>query len=264
MRILVTGGTGFVGRHLVAGLAGAHEVIAPARRELDLEAIDAAGLPRTIDAVIHAAARIDPGPSMRRVNVESTRALCRWAADSGARRFLFVSTGGVYGPARGAVTEEHARQPSGEYAETKAEAEDIVAAHRCDFEVILARIYFPYGPGQRGRFIPNLAARIAAGEPVTLRGASGTPLSVTYIDDLVEALLALFALEGSHTVNVAGEDSSVGEIATMLGQILKRQPQFAFEDEDSGGYVADCSRLRELTGFHPSVSLRDGLPRSMA
>ena len=252
MRVLLTGGTGFVGRHLLAALQPAHEVIAPPRSELDLKELDAARLPRAIDAVIHAAAEIDPSPSMRRVNVDGTRALCDWAAEAGARRFLFLSTGGVSAAARS------------EYAATKAEAEQVVLSHGDDFEVVVARLYFPYGPGQRGRFIPNLARRIAAGEPVTLRGANGTRLSVTYIDDAVEALLRLFSAGGSAVVDVAGAETSVREIATILGELLRHPPQFRVEHDDGQHFIADTRLLRERTGFRPSVSLRDGLARSVA
>ncbi len=259
MRILVTGGTGFVGRHLIRRLEAEHEVIAPPRSVLDLEtAIDDSRLPAAVDAVVHSAARIDPSPTMRQVNAAGTRAVMEWAARAGAARVLVISTGGVYGPRDHAVDEREPLRPAGDYAVSKAESERIAEEYRGSRTVSIARLYFPFGAGQEGRFIPNLARRIAAGEAVSLAGPDGIPISMTYIDDAVEALLRLLLLDESHTVNVAAYDTCIRELASIIGQLAGREPQFTI-GAPQGGYLADTKLLRQLTGFQPTVPLRDGL-----
>lgn len=250
MRILLTGGSGFVGRHLATALRSEHELIAPGREALDLSLSSSDWqLPSHVDAVIHAAARIDPSETMRQVNVEGTRSLCEWAVGAGARKMLFFSTGGVHG--------------TGEYAATKRDAEGVVDAFRDRMSVITARLYFPYGPGQRGRFIPNLVRSISEGKVVTLRGEEGTRLSVIYIDDLVDATRRLLALESNVTLDVAPQETSVREIAMLIGELVGHMPHFEVVAPDRD-YLADRAPLRELTGFTPTVGLREGLRRTVA
>jgi UDP-glucose 4-epimerase len=267
MRILITGGSGFVGRHLIPRLSH-HDVIAPTREELDLgKSPDTWKLPKDVDIVIHAAAQIDAGdPSlMARINVQGTKALVRWASAAGAPLFLFLSTGGVYGPRVEPADERQSLRPDGPYAETKAAAERAVLSEEERMVVQVARLYFPFGPGQEGRLIPRLAHSIAAATPVEIAGEVGGPfVTVTYIDDLVEAIVRVMALETSIVVNIGSETVTVQSLAVTIGDLIGIKPRFTVRCEGAErNYAANTDLLRRRTGFVPSVPLREALHRTL-
>src|SRR5438445_2123535 len=103
MTTLVTGGTGFIGRNLVARLPGAHADRGELTRALP-------HLP-PVDVVFHCAAELDDRAKRHAVNVEGTARLIEWSSTAGIRTFVFVSTGGIDAP--------------GLYQATKREAEGI-------------------------------------------------------------------------------------------------------------------------------------------
>ncbi|HXF64549.1 MAG TPA: NAD(P)-dependent oxidoreductase [Caldilineaceae bacterium] len=283
MRVLVTGATGFIGRHLAARLAAEHEVIALARRpprspiagvryvSQDLAApLDEARLPGRIDGVIHQAALIEaeaaPDDALPfLVNVVATWRLLNYARRAGAHLFLHASTGGVYGCGNRPFVEEDPLNPMDLYSLTKSQAELAVQHTPTDFPKIILRYFFPYGPGTPNP-IPHYVRRALRGEPIRLRAGHGPRLNPIHITDAVEATMRCLAPGQDMVLNIAGtEVTTFAAIAELAAAQVGRRPVFeTIPDSEVLPYyradlVADISRMQRTLGFTPQVALAAGI-----
>ena len=296
----VTGGLGFVGAHLCHALAargwhvrcidrlsGAYAAgsghdawsslaslqnVALLRADVGREPIDA--LLEGAQAVVHLAAlpgvrtRHDSG-ELWSENVLSTARLGAEAASRG-QRFVLASTSSVYGNAKRVPSaEDAAPAPLSPYATSKLAAEEasLGLASRLGADVLIARLFTVFGPGQR----PDMAfARwiraIMAGRPVEWCAHATTTRDFTYVGDAVAGLIA--ALEhgrGGEIYNIAGcGPVPLRHALTVLERLLerpalvrRRQP---FAGEAAATWGCGEKAAREL-GYRPRVSLEQGLER---
>lgn len=282
--LLVTGGTGFLGRVFLQQLAGRYPVIALARDLSAAPPIDGtewirgdlreplplSTLPKRIAAVVHLASLrtpVDDGgvEQLFTVNAGATAALVDYAVRAGARRFVYGSTGGVYGYRAGRIRESHVPAPFDLYTLSKWHGETVVAReHRLSSAIV--RYFFPYGPGQRAGIVPRLAATLRAAQPVTLYRRGRVPhINPVFVDDAAE--LTRRALEASSTliVNSAGRETvTVRELSRLIAGILDVKPIFvAGRDPAVGDMVASLSRSTRALGFIPRVPLERGLRRTL-
>lgn len=214
MRILITGGGGFLGRYIVPLLASSgHEIIALSRIQrysndvnvkwikMDLaEGLNANLLPAAIDSVVHLAQSphykdgVAGEPHVLKVNIVSLVELLRYADASGASRFISASTGSVYEPFLGPMREEDLAIPTGFYGSSKLAAEILSEAFRDRMLVCNLRLFFLFGPNQKGGFIARLIETICAEEPVKLPvSGDGLIFVPTFAKDV--ALIFKSALE---------------------------------------------------------------------
>jgi len=270
-----------VGRHLADALSREHQVIQLNRRATgadgeivhDLgERLPTKRLPGRINAVVHAAGLLgrtaNSSPLCRRVNVEATRELADYAALAGSSHFVLCSTGGVYLPTAQVLHERSAVAPQDAYGDSKAAAETIVQSYAQAFAAQILRLFFPFGPGQKGRLIANFIEEIDAGRSVTLMNSSGQPLlTPVYIDDLVEYVRRVLNISAGFVANIGGNEVvSIRELAEMIGKALGRNPTFEIT-ETSGtpcNWWGDSSYISQLTDYSPQVSLAQGLERTIA
>jgi nucleoside-diphosphate-sugar epimerase len=279
MRVLVTGATGFMAPHLLDRLTRAgHEAIAlghDASRMppgdsivVDLRSpLDDDSIPE-FDAVVHLAQANVPFPDGARdlflVNVASTHELLDLARRRGASRFVYASSGSVYGLGEGAVGEDDPRRAEDFYGVTKRSAELVVGAYRDQVGTAILRFFAPYGPGQVNRLIPGLIARVSNGDAVTLRGGGRPRMTPVFVDDAIEAIIRSLESDEHLVLNVAGDEvASIQDLAEKIGTVVGRKPVF----EDAGGeapgdLIARNERLHALLGDHALVSLDEGLRRT--
>jgi nucleoside-diphosphate-sugar epimerase len=283
MKVLVTGATGFVAPHLMRRLAAdGHEVVALGHDQariptgdgitpviVDLAApLDDRAIP-DFDVVVHLAqANVtfpDGAGDLFRVNVVSTQELLDLARRRGASRFVYASSGSVYGLGEGAVAEDDPRRADDFYGVTKRSGELVVGAYRDHVAGAILRFFAPYGPGQTGRLIPGLIARVRGGEAVTLRGGGRPRMTPIYVDDAVEAIAHALVSTDQLVLNVAGDETaSIRDLGERIGAIVGREP--VFEDagvEASGDLIADNRRLHDLLGSRALVPLDNGLRRTV-
>ncbi|AKJ94797.1 nucleoside-diphosphate sugar epimerase [Thioalkalivibrio versutus] len=308
-RVLVTGASGFVGKGLVGHLADDGSGWVPVagvreRRGLfgeewalgPLEAFGAeVGLPGGLDAVVHMAARAhvldepeaDPLEAFRRVNLDGALRLARQAADSGVRRFLFVSSVGVNGNAsQRPFTERDVPAPQEPYAVSKYEAEqalwDLAAA--TGMEVVVVRPPLVYGPGAPGNF-GSLLRWVNKGVPLPLGAVTQNRRSLVALDNLVDLIVTCLehpAAAGETFLVADGEDVSTAGLLRKVGDALERPARLvpvpvwmlragamALGKREMarrllGSLQVDASKAREVLGWVPPVSLDEGLRRAVA
>src|SRR2546421_4869090 len=234
MRILVTGGAGFIGSHLVEKLlAVGHQVVIlddfndfydPQIKQaniadfakdvtvchVDLRESDSV---RTVfhrekvDSIAHLAARAGVRPSIQYprlyydTNVTGTLHLLEAARVTGVERFIFASSSSVYGAAKKIPfsEDENLSQTFSPYAATKVAGEFLCStySHLYNLRVVALRYFTVYGPRQRPDLaIHQFTRRIYAGQPIDQFGDGTTRRDYTYVDDVIHGTMAAFQYEG--------------------------------------------------------------------
>jgi nucleoside-diphosphate-sugar epimerase len=215
MRLLLTGGSGFIGGAVALGCLHAGWDVTLLLRPgsapppgamghvhcvyADLGSATAGQLRAMLpacDVVIHAAAIRNrwgtPPEAYRRVNVDATRNLLQ-AVNGYAHRFVYISSVGVYGfPGLCGITERQPTLPTGgplEYHTSKLEAEYALLESRAALEKIILRPTITYGPGDADGMVTRLIGMIQTGR-VPMIGGGNNFLHLTFISDLVDAILA--------------------------------------------------------------------------
>ncbi|MDH7499783.1 MAG: NAD(P)-dependent oxidoreductase [candidate division NC10 bacterium] len=284
-RCLVTGVTGVIGSNLLPALKPDWEVIGISRDRLAEEAgsgssfhlcidfsqaWDIQVLPSKIDAVVHLAQsrhfRDFPESALDifQVNTMSTVRLLDYARRAGASTFVLASSGGIYGPRDRELSEDMeilAKGDLGFYLGTKLCAEVMAENYASYFNVIILRLFFVYGPGQRkSMLIPRLVESVVEGRPITLQGKNGIRVNPTYVSDAVAAICRSLGLSGHHKINVAGpEVLSLREIGEVIGKVVGKKPRFECQSGSNPQHIiGDICRMTEMLG-PPTVRFEEGI-----
>jgi UDP-glucose 4-epimerase len=287
-RILITGANGLTGRHLAASLRARHEVVALVHsppteplqdvdyRVIDLSAPwDSLALPERMDAVVHLAQPSDLGgfptsavPAYW-VNTGSVVTLLDYAQRAGARKFLHVSTGGLYGSSSEAFLETAPIRltpgPLEHYFRTKLCTEILVQAYQATFEVTIVRPFFIYGPSPtKTRLIQRMIHAVKSLAPVRIVGAQGTSMNPVHVDDVVAGLTVVLESAAPSVVNFAGPQVvSVRDIATLIGAALNLTPSFIETPGEPDRFVADIRLFQSLV-HRPLLPFDVGIRKLLA
>jgi UDP-glucose 4-epimerase len=302
MEILVTGGAGFVGSHLVEALVDAdHRVrvlddFATGHREnlahltnqvewIEGSILDPATLRKAIEGigvVFHQAAipsvpRSVDNPSLsHEVNATGTLNVLTAARNAGVRRLVYASSSSAYGVAHGgARVETMPPQPLSPYAVSKLAGEHYCQAfaHVYGLETVCLRYFNVFGPRQDpdspyAAVIPRFISALLADRPLTIYGDGTQTRDFTYVGNVVSAnMLAMAAPAVSGEVfNVGcGQQTSLNELASQLAQIAGAKPRIERLPPRSGDLphsLANITKARSLLGFEPKFGLSEGLQRT--
>jgi dTDP-glucose 4,6-dehydratase len=294
---LVTGGAGFLGSHLCDHLLGqGHRVICVdnfdtgslqniahlKRDDFRFELLDITQryeIDEPVDFVYHMASPASPIDYARlplhtlKVGAYGTHNTLGLAKYHRAR-FLLASTSEVYGDPQVHPQPEtywgnvNPIGPRGVYDEAKRYAEALTMAYlrQQGVDTAIVRIFNTFGPRMRpndGRAIPTFLQQALTDKPLTVFGDGSQTRSFCYVDDLIRGLV-LLAESGIHEpVNIGNPDEmSLLEMAKVVVELTESRSEIVFEAlpvDDPQVRQPDISRARDLLGWEPQVSLRDGL-----
>ena len=298
-RILVTGGAGFIGSHLVEALAkdnqvrvlddfstGSRDNLAAVSSTVDIREGDVADLETVEDAmrgcevVFHLAVAClravirDPMLGMR-VNELGTLTVLLAARDQGIERVVYCSSSEVYGTAHEQrISEDHPLNPETPYAAGKlaGEMQALSFWRTYGLPVMIVRPFNSYGPrshllGPSGEVIPRFVARSLAGWPLVVFGDGQQTRDFTWVEDTADGIKLAAECDEliGDRINIArGEEVSVLGIADLIQRTVGRETpveNYPARPGDVRRHLADVSRSQALLGFSPPVGIEEGLPR---
>ncbi|WP_224271124.1 NAD-dependent epimerase/dehydratase family protein [Haloprofundus salinisoli] len=290
--VLVTGGAGFIGSHLVDALVEENEVrilddFSSGRRENlnddvtlfegdirddDLVARATSG----VDLVYHTAALVSVSASVEdpllshSTNASATVSLLEHARQEGARVVL-SSSAAIYGqPEEVPVSESHPKDPESPYGADKLALDTYARLYHdlYGLETVALRYFNVYGPrqtaGDYSGVISIFLEQARANQPITVEGDGGQTRDFVHVSDVVQANLAAGTTDAvGRAYNVGtGDTISINDLAEEIRDAADSSSEITHVDARPGDVRdsrADISRIRDALDFEPTVTLADGL-----
>lgn len=300
MKVLITGGAGFIGSHTVERLlrencsltildnltSGTRENVPPSAAfvQMDIRSSEIAEFfqRQHFDCVIHLAAQTMVPRSLTDpyydcdVNLAGLVNVLEACRHSGVRRVVFPSSAAVYGDADSLpITEEQAdlARPASFYALSKKTAEQYLALYRQVFglEYVVLRYANVYGERQgdfgEGGVISIFARKIRTGQPLVIFGDGGQTRDFIYAGDVAGAnLQALLTQNANRVYNISTQaETSLNQLAEFLGNTAGTKAEKIYENVRKGDIYRsslDNAAARGQLGWQPQVSLAEGLART--
>jgi nucleoside-diphosphate-sugar epimerase len=301
MRVLLTGGAGFIGSHLAESLLeDGHEVIVAdnlsSGQDTNIDhlkseenfifknqdILDNLKIDGELDYVLHFASRASPDDYQKhpihtlRTNSEGTLKMLE-LADKHDAKFIYSSTSEVYGnPEEHPQKEEYNGNvnpvgPRACYDEGKRFGEAAITSydmkHGIDYRII--RIFNTYGPrlkAEDGRVISNFLNQALNNEPLTVYGDGEQTRSFCYIDDLVNGIRKAMESEKGEIFNLGNPDEyTILELAEKVQEVLDTESEMVHQElpeDDPEKRKPNISKAREKLGWEPEVSLEKGLKKT--
>jgi len=298
MRILVTGGAGFVGSHLVDRLVGeGHSVVIvdnlstgkrenlnPGARfeELDIQSSDLLHIfeDQEPEVVFHLAAQIDVRRSVEdplfdaRTNILGTISLLECCRKTGVRKVVFASSGGViYGNTERPAKEEDPPRPLSPYGVAKLACEGYLRSYSewHSLSYVALRYANIYGPRQdpfgEAGVVAIFSKKLLKGEEPTLYGFGKLIRDYVYVDDAVRAAVLSVEKGEDEVINIGtGTGTSVNELFDQLKEIAGFEAKPSFKPKRAGELeknILNSALAKEVLGWTPRVRLGEGLKRSV-
>lgn len=284
LRVLVTGGSGFIGRHVVAELqTRGHHVVNVDRQphpdgvetvlgELNDPRVVARAVTTDLDAIVHLAAETSVLGSIQRpalvheTNVTTTAILLEAAREKSVGRFLLASSNSVVGEHEGTMTEDVPLRPLSPYGATKAAGEMLMSGYAGAFGLVtpVLRLTNVYGPGMLAKdsFVPRMMRAAADGEGVTVYGDGLQRRDLVHVSDVARAFA--LAVEGWPSGPVIIGSSTSYTVLDMVeaARAVTGAPipveHVAPKAGEMRAVVVDTS-LAHSRGFEPTCSLEEGM-----
>lgn len=297
-RVVVTGGAGFIGSHLVSQLVEAgndvvvidtllrgNKIPQEIFKQIEFHRVDVTDREKVIqiskgaDIIYHFAAILgvdivadNPIETME-TEVNGMQSVAAAAIQNQIKKIVYASTSGVYGhlALEKSVDEEILVDPRTSYAMAKRYNEIYLASlyEEKGIHSVAIRFFNVYGLRQDNRMvIPRFFEQATANEPITVFGTGEQTRDFTYVDDAVKASILLGKSgKGFEIFNVANErESTIGEVADLIKELTNSESEIKFIDAPKKRYDYEVGRrfgssakLENHIGYKPSTRLREGL-----
>ncbi len=299
MKILVIGGTGFIGRHLCPFLGKDKQVLVMARNPRDVDDSNRTGsnisyvkgditdrdqvfaAMKGIDYVVHLASTVIPSTSNAdpifdvQTNLVGALNILDAAVEHKIKKLVFLSSGGtVYGEGTGKpFKEDDPTNPICSYGIVKLAIEKYIQMYHQLYGLPYAilRVSNPYGPGQIGEkplgVVSIFLDRIKRNQAIEIWGNGSVSRDFIYIDDVVSAITnATFGKEDRLLLNVGkGASTSLNELLKLIKTVFPEGKVIvsykASREFDASHVSLDVSKAKEILGWSPEISLSQGIDR---
>ncbi len=298
MKVLVTGGAGFIGSHVTKLLLekehtvtviddlsrGHRDFIDPKANFQDISLENQQALEKILpghDAVIHMASFIEVGESVKKPveftqnNIVGTVKLLEAMKNTGVKKIIFSSSACVYGiPKNLPITEENQLgEQENPYGITKVTMEEFCKLYHnlFGFDVTILRYFNPYGPGElhqpETHAIPNFIKSALSKTSIPLFWKGEQIRDFIYIDDLAEAHILALPLTGMHIYNVGTETGvKVIDVVKKIFEIVGYEVPIDDKGERKGdvpSLVASAKKIKQELGWQAKVGLDEGLSKTI-
>jgi NAD dependent epimerase/dehydratase len=240
-------------------------------------------LVKDVDLIFHLAALIAIPYSYQAVesyietNIKGTINICQAAINNNVSKIIHTSTSEVYGTAIYVpIDENHPLQPQSPYSASKISADAMAMSfyNAFDLPLVIARPFNTFGPRQSARaIIPTIITQIASGSEKIKLGDLSPTRDFTYVDDTCRGLLSLSESKKliGETLNIgSNREISIGDLANLIKKIMKSEIEIInvkernrAEKSEVFRLYSDISKLQSFTGYEPSMSLEEGLSKTI-
>ncbi len=284
MKVLVTGGSGFIGQHVVSLLlACGHEIKKyDTKTGFDITNYEAlVKESKGCDAIVHLAAKVrvqeceqNPGETMR-INAAGTENVLHAACENSVKRILIASSAAVYGNNPNVPLNEDAQtMPINIYGNSKLAAEKIAQNYiNKGMNVACFRIFNVFGPGQDAdsqysAAIPIFISRALQNKDLVIYGDGRQTRDFIYAKDVASAFLSALDKNHSGVFNLAsGKAISIFDLAEEIVKLTKSESKITFAAPRAGDILhssANILRMRSLLNFEQKYSVEEGLKETIA
>ncbi len=298
MKILVTGGAGFIGSHVTKQLLdqnhhvvvydnlsrGFKELVDPRAKFIQGDVLDKQKLVaalENIDAVIHMAAFIIVPESVEKPdmywknNVEGTKVLLEAMGQAGVKKLIFSSTATVYGKPDKLPLDESApvKKAANPYGQTKIEMEKLIEKEHQEsgLSAVFLRYFNPFGPNERHdpetHAIPNFIKSVLTDKPVPLYWKGEQTRDFIYVEDLASSHIVTLSLDGLNIFNVGtGKGTKVKDVLELIFKITGKRvsiDDLGQRPGDVAQLYTSANKINKELGWQPKYSLKEGIEKTI-
>jgi len=280
-KVLITGATGLIGKEILTLLTNEYECWVVGRHvplmenihfiEQDLgNQLELRNFPEQIDYIIHLAqsdAHNDSNNSREMifyVNVFGMLQLLEYGIKAKIKKFLFASSGGVYGQLNKSLSEDETlmmNKTLNFYQSTKLIMEILAGNYQKYYDIVTFRFFFVYGTNQKANMLfPRLIANIKEKKPIYIGSLNDIKMTPIYKTDAAQCVYkALRDIQGSQTFNIAGKEIvTLGEIVRKIAQKIGSDVNVKYEDKGQQDMIPDISKMQNLL-WVPQITLDEGI-----
>ena len=295
MKILVTGGVGFIGRHLVEFLLKDNQVLVydnlsnstnenvvslvnKGAEFLKGDVLDfktMSDFSKNVDVIIHLAAIADVNESVinpditKKINVNGTKNVLQCCIKNKIKKIIFASSAAVYGDCKNTITEKTNTNPQSPYGQSKLDAEKIIknTCKENEFEYIIFRMFNVYGKGQNKQYagvITKFLENIKKNKSLVVYGDGTQTRDFISIDDIIEAFSLALVLNKNGIYNIAsGKSISINELIQIIFNVFGEKVEIKNKEVKKGDIknsVVDVSSAQKI-GFYANKLLEEELTK---
>jgi UDP-glucose 4-epimerase len=286
MRILITGVNGLLGKELARLLCKDNEcfIFGLSRSEAIIELENyhhiqfdlnnsnfINKLPNQLDVIIHLAQsekfRDFPSSALEifNINTISTLKLLDFGRTIGLKKFIYASSGGVYGNKDVGFSEDSPVISTGDlgfYLSSKLCSEILADNYSDFFNVIQLRFFFMYGENQnKNMLIPRLLNSIINKKSIQLTGKGGITINPIYVSDAAKTVEKVLKLDRSDKINIGGiENLSLKQIAEIISSKVNAQPIFEYIDKETKSLIGDIKKMKKEL-YTPKIMFEKGIEK---
>lgn len=273
--IVLTGGTGFLGKNLIKHLIHNNRCFNLGRNKKNFceniywdlyTDINYENMPKNIDTIIHCASIVGVNTSIEKnkyidINIKATVKLLEYAIKNNAEHFVYISTGGVYGFTEKELTEDSLCKPQDIYSITKYISELICNYYSKKIKITILRLFFPYGINQEGRLIYNLINNIVNKKYVNLNSGGLPVINPIHIKDVCNIIEEVMNLKLEGTFNISGnEEISIGEICELIAKRADiKDLQYAYTNNGCKNLIGCNKKIINKLNYTMDVNIESGL-----